>query len=307
MRALSNVCGSAYPAALSALVVASLGCASPDAAIREAESRALTLSITDLQMHLRADAYHSFAHVDEQGRNVFSVALWRLDRLADQRDARNAGPDEDNVIQFARGRALARLRRYADAAEAYGRVAASDGVLSEPAQQDGKLMELFASLAEVASHSLSDQDAELARIEAWADEWLHVAEALGDSPYAPSARLEAESWEQARVELLAAMGRSPEAIRACVRLLQRHRDSKLYARHLIRLGDLHAETARLEHVRSRTERRTLDVNRYERSLERAFSAYELASETRKSVLRREARSKIEALLAYHEGVRTDVR
>jgi hypothetical protein len=38
-------------------------------------------------------------------------------------------------------------------------------------------------------------------------------------------------------------------------------------------------------------------------LDQAFSAYELAGEDRKSALRREARARIEALLAYHEEVR----
>ena len=37
-------------------------------------------------------------------------------------------------------------------------------------------------------------------------------------------------------------------------------------------------------------------------IDQAFSAYELAGEDHKSALRREARTRIAALLAYHEGV-----
>ena len=46
-----------------------------------------------------------------------------------------------------------------------------------------------------------------------------------------------------------------------------------------------------------------DPERYDALLDQAFSAYELAGEDHKSALRREARTRIEALLAYHDGVR----
>ena len=290
--------------------VLSIGCASPDAQRRVVQDRALTLSISDLQLHLQSDIYRSFGHLDATGQNAFAVALWRLDRLKEARSPSTAEVgagfgDEDAVIEFARGRALSRLRRYREAALAYAEVTTHGRLLVQHAENERQWMEVFASLAEAAEGGDTVQ-ATPERAKAWEETWLHLAESL-DGPHRALALIEAESWAQAGVELLADTGRDSEAIRACLELVERYRESKLAARHLIRLGDLHAESARLEHVRSRVERRSLDVGRYERSLERAFSAYELASEARKPLLRREAESKIEALLAYHEGVRSDVR
>ena len=290
------------------VAVLSLGCASPDAERRAVQDRALTLSISDLQLHLQSDVYRSFGHLDATGQNAFAVALWRLDRLKEARSGSTSGSvfgDEDAVIEFARGRALSRLRRYRESSEAYARVTSHARLLAQHADHERQLMDVFASLAEAAETGDPPRPSpEQAGV--WAETWLHLADVL-DDPHRALALIEAESWAQAGVELLADTGRDSEAIRACLELVERHRESKLAPRHLIRLGDLHAESARLEHVRSRAERRSLDVGRYERSLERAFSAYELASEARKPLLRREAESKIEALLAYHEGVRSDVR
>ncbi len=92
-----------------------------------------------------------------------------------------------------------------------------------------------------------------------------------------------------------------KAIGACRRLVERNHESKLYAQHLIRLGDLYAEAARRVHLRSRAKLAPFDANRYESLLDQAFSAYELAGEERKPGPRREALMKIEALLAVHQG------
>jgi len=86
-------------------------------------------------------------------------------------------------------------------------------------------------------------------------------------------------------------------------LIESNRESKLFAKHLIRLGDLYADAARREQLNARARLSTFDAERYDALLDQAFSAYELAGEDRKSALRREARTRIEALLAYHEEVR----
>ncbi len=119
--------------------------------------------------------------------------------------------------------------------------------------------------------------------------------------YEPLALEESEAWAMARVEALLRHRGIESGIEASRRLIEGHRSSKLYASHLIRLGDLYAEAARREHLRRRTDRRGLDTARYDAFLDRAFAAYELAGEQRRPQLRTEAHEKIEALLAVHQG------
>ena len=97
----------------------------------------------------------------------------------------------------------------------------------------------------------------------------------------------------------------PEAaVETCKRLVEAHQFSKNYPKHLIRLGDLYAETARRQVVLYRARRDPFDAGRFEDMVDRALAAYEAAGDERRAETRTEAASKIRALLAYHDGVRT---
>ena len=137
--------------------------------------------------------------------------------------------------------------------------------------------------------------------------WEKLSFDYRDTSYEPLAREEAEAWSTAQVEtVLRLLGVEP-AVAACERLIERHRTSKLYARHLIRLGDLYAEAARREFLRHGRLRGRFDPGRYDGFLDHAFAAYELAGEQRRPALSTEAKEKIEALLAVHDGVQARVR
>jgi hypothetical protein len=292
------------------LTIGALGlaaCSSTRGLNEQSEERALTLSVSELQMYLRTDTYRTFEYLQPDGGNAFEVALWRLDRLRDYRSTLYpAWEDRDVVVEYARARALEQLRRYAEAVESYRRVSWLGGLLAQPAAEGQQLMELFAAHAAVSEQSADLFAGDLELMAAWSEQWRQIARELRGSAPAALALQESERWDQARVELLAARGELDGAVAACGRLIERHRESKLYPRHLIRLGDLHAESARQEYVAARSHRRDLDSTRYERQLELAFSAYELASESRKPPVKREAETKIQALLAVHEGVRRDL-
>lgn len=282
-------------------------CSSARGLTEQSEERALTLSVSELQMYLRTDSYRSFEHLQPDGKNAFQVALWRLDRLREYRSTLYPEwEDEDIVVEYARARALEQLRRYAEAAEAYRRVSWLGELLAEPATEGEHRMELFAAHSAVPEQASEAFANDLEAMDAWSDQWMAIARELRGSSHASLALQEAESWDQARLELLASRGDLDGAIVACQRLIERHRDSKLYPRHLIRLWDLHAEAARQEYLAARSRRREIDTGRYERQLDLAFSAYELASESRKPPVQREAQTKIQALLAVHEGVLRDV-
>ena len=297
------------PAPSIAILLASAllaGCVSLGDESANDRAGSLSLTVTELEMQLKSDPYRTFAHLRADGRNVFDVTLWRLDRLKrrldpDSQDAERA--DAIAVIEFARGRALERLRRYDEALDAYDRVARAGGLLAAEARESAAMADFFAGIGAIAARPETDT----AFLEGWAFEWRQIARELRGTEYASVALQEAERLEILHVERLARHRDLGAAVEACRTLIEENRASKLYGRHLIRLGDLYAELARREHDRARQRRGGIDAARYERSLDRALSAYELASETRKPHLRREAKTKIDALIAYHEGVRRDVR
>ena len=272
-----------------------------------AEGRTLTAIVADLQMHLGDDVYRYDRAAGAGAESVFGVARWRLERLQDAR-GRDVGDWEnvDRVIEYARARALERLRLYADARDAYGRVALAGSLLLAAAEDGSAVMARFAEHAGPPPEPIADAEVELRFVEERIRTWEALAlETLG-SPYAPLAREETESWEELRVEWFARHRGPEEAIPAALRLVEQHHDSKRHARHLIRLGDLYADAARGELLAARAGVRGLDAERYQRWLDRAFSSYELAREARRREHRVEAEKKIEALLAYHRGVRQDV-
>ena len=274
-----------------------------------AELHSLTLIATELQMHLRSDTYRSPRPVDASGRDVFSVALWRLNRLQEQRALQAPEwTNADLVIEFARARSLERLRRYAEAGGAYRLVAAQGSLLQERAAQATSVMETFeAESHPLTAETVADPSLALATLDERILRWRQILKDFQGSPYESLAREELEAWQTQRLELLARTRGSDEALIACHELIEENRASKLYARHLIRLGDLYSEAARLELSRSRVTRASFDASRYDVLLDRAFAAYELAGEQRRPSERVEASKKIEALLAAHRGALTHVR
>ena len=266
---------------------------------------ALAVSVAELELHLRDDSYRSFGHLTQDGRNIFEVTRWRLERLQRQRaiEPERWSPD-DIVLEFARARTLERLHLYRDAGDAYARVSERRSRLAVPAALALRSMEHFA--AHVRPLEAATPDEELAAIEARIAEWTEIGEHASDLGYVSLAREEAEGWEMRRVAFFAGRRSTTEAIEACVLLLKRHSESKLYPDHLLRLAGLHAESAREEVIRARTDHVPLGESRYEKHFQEALSAYELATETRNGLLRREAQSRLQSLLLFHDEVLSSV-
>jgi tetratricopeptide (TPR) repeat protein len=269
--------------------------------------RTLSAIVAELHLHLRDDTYRYDRARSEGGQNVFALALWRLDRLRAQR----ALPHEkweniDIVIEYARARALERLRRYATARDAYKLVAATGSRLADAASERERVMRRFAQHAGQPGSPLRDAEEELAFIEGRIRTWEALAVEYHGTSFHSLAREEAEAGEMVRVGWFERHRDVQEALQACRRLVERHPASKLHAHHLIRLGDLYAEAAHGLVLRSRANLGPFDAERYETFLDHAFALYELAGEQPGKTTRREASNKIDALLAEHEGIRAHV-
>lgn len=285
-----------------------VGCASASQSERDRSATgthdSLTAVVSQLKLHMQDDTYRFDRAVGPGGNDVYSVALWKLDRLAAQRArAESEWQNADYVIEFARGKALERLRRYQDAAHAYSRVKGSGSLLGDAAAERLENIEKFAAASAAPERPFESAEEELIFVEGRLAVWRSISLAVRGTPQEPLAREEAEAWEVLRVDGLERAGRLVDAIGACRTLIETHRESKLFGKHLLRLGDLYADAARRERVRARTRIANLDVERYDSLLDQAFSAYELAGEDHKPALRREARTRIEALLAVHEEVK----
>ena len=262
----------------------------------------LTRVVAELKLHLRDDTYRYDRASGDDGRNVFAVALWKLDRLAALR-ARPADRWEnaDYVIEFARGKALERLRRYGEAVSAFKHVAGSGSLLGDAAAERASVVESFANASARPAEPFPNPEAERIFIEGRIDLWRHLAEGAHGTEYESLALEEVEAWQVMRVDWYARGDQLAAAISACENLIEANRESKLFGRHLLRLGDLYAASARRAELQARANLASLDTSSYDSLVDQAFSAYELAAEDRRPALRREARSRIEALLAYHEG------
>ena len=275
-----------------------------DAALEREDAETLTLIVSALRVHLREDTYR-FPHArTRDGRDIFGVSLWKLDRLARLRASETPNDsgvrNVDLVIDFGRARALERLRRYAEASAAYDRVARVGSLLADEAVEASRVMVEFAEVSVPVPALADGSDAALERIEARIARWQDLAREHRGTTHESLAREEAESWEVQRVDWLERHASLERALAASRRLIERNHASKHYASHLLRLGDLYADAARREQPAA--GRRDPKAEVYERLLDRAFSAYELASEDRAAGLRREADTRIEALLAQHRGV-----
>jgi hypothetical protein len=282
----------------------------PACSWREPEPRAfaaLSVEVADLELHLRDDPYRSFAHLMPDGRNVFETLLWQIERLQRRRPSELARwSPEDFVLELAHARILERLHVYGGAARAYRRVESSgDPELSPPSALAARVMERFAA-AQTREARTASPDEELAAIERHIADWSELARSEPDAMEAALASEEAESWEILRVLHFAQRRSRAEAIEACERLAQRHARSKLHAQHLMRLGDLHADAAHDAVSIARASRTDIEETDYTQHFEAALSAYEVAAESRNTILRREAQSRLQALLSFHDGVRSGV-
>ncbi len=289
----------------------------PEEVAEREDAETLTLIVSALRVHLREDTYRFQRARTPDRRDVFEVSLWKLDRLQRLRapavvdvaasgsdavvESRRTRANVDLVIEFARARSLERLRRYAEAESAYARVTETGSMLAAEAFEGRRVMREFAAATGRGSALLSTPEEKLERIDERISRWWELVAELRGTTYEPLAREEAEAWEQLRVEWFERHDGFEGAVAACRRLIERHRLSKLYGSHLLRLGDLYADAARQQQLVARVRREPVSPGGYQSLIDSAFSAYELAAEDRRGV-RREADTRIEALLAYHREV-----
>ncbi len=271
--------------------------------------------VATLRRHVPDDTYRFESARDFTGRNVYRASLIRLENLERiHADALRAG-HLDDVIAFAKGRALERIRAYGLASDSYRRAARRDGELQGEALRSAALNDALAEAAAIGYEAdrpyvdgqppvpppadpdaaIADFDRRLALLEA-------VEQEAAGTHYAFLAREERERADRARARYFVAIRKlTPDgdvrAVAELQRLAARHKDSKNANRHLLELADLYAALTS-EYVESRPpESLWFEPPVFQDLVDAASRLYEVVANQDGTPEKLEAARRLEAFLA----------
>jgi len=290
---------------LLALAAGCGGAREPDPRYRPTESVLEVVAV--LHRHVPDDTYRFPPAEDYTGRNVYRASLLRLENL----ERAYAGTLEsgvlDDVIAFAKGRALERLRAFELAATSYRRAAEQPGELREEALASASLCDAIAEanrLGEIdAPEAPAELPARLAALDARATMLAELEGAARGSHYAAVVEEEIEHAQLARARLVvAARPLAPDgdlrALAALQQLVVDQRDSKNANSHLLALADLYAELAREYVDENPPASLGFDPPRFEELVDSAARLYESVANQDGAPEKIEAGQRLEAFLAF---------
>jgi hypothetical protein len=258
-----------------------------------------------LHRHVGDDTYRFPPAQDYTGRNVYRATLIRLENLEQAYAPALENGVLDDVIAFAKGRALERLRAFDLAATSYRRAAARPGELREEAERSAAMCDALAEAARLgeATAPSAELEARLGALDARRGKLEPLLAQAGETHYRAVVQEELEHAQTARAQLLmASRPLGPEgdlrALAALQQLVVDHRDSKLANAHLMRLADLYAELAH-EYV-SLHPPAALDFDppRFEELVDAAARLYGSVANQDGAPEKLEAGQKLEAFIAF---------
>jgi len=304
--------------AAGALAAAFLACArAPAPADPRYEPTANVLEVVALlRRHVPDDTYRFEPARDFTGRNVYRASLIRLENLEQvHADALRAG-HLDDVIAFAKGRALERLRAYDLAAEQYRRAAEREGELRADALRSARLCDLLDAAVAIGFEPDRPLPEGVRREPAPADPETAIAEfdrrvalleaveqEAGGGQQATVAREEIERADRARARYFVARRKlvpdgDVRAIAELQRLVARHRESRNANRNLLELAELYATLAE-EYVESRPpEGLWFDPAVFQDLVDAASRLYEAVTNQDGAPEKLEAARRLEAFIAF---------
>lgn len=284
----------------------------PDPYYRPAENVIEVVAV--LRRHVTDDTYRFQPARDFTGRNIYRASLIRLENLesAHASDLR-AGHMED-VIAFAKGRALERLRGYELAARSYRRAVLTDGPLRADAMQSAAICEALAEAIALAPGfvetaepdprpSLAIQEEALAVFEKRRALLETIEADVGGNHYAYVVREELEHTDMEHADYrVQTRHLTPDgdvrALAALQKVILEHRDSKNANRALLALADLYAELAE-DYVEAKPpESLDFDPPTFEELANNAARLYEAVANQDGATERIEATRQLEAFLAF---------
>ena len=292
---------------LALLPVLACGKQAPDPHYQPTESVLEVVAV--LRRHIPDDTYRFPPAVDFTGRNVFRSSLVRLENLElVHRDALRAGY-MDEVISFAKGRSLERLRAFALAAEAYRTSARREGKLEMEALRSASVCDTLDESARIGFDPTRPPQVEALdppsptneeQVMEGFERRLALLEALDEdieqTHYVYVVQEEAERADMARARWFEAVRRlSPDGnVRALAdrqRLVVRHRESKNAHRHMLALAADYVEANPPEGL-------LFDPPTFQELVEGASRLYEAVANQDGTPEKLEAKQRLEAFLAF---------
>ncbi len=304
----------AAPLGLAALGLAA--CAKPpegDPRYRPAQNVLEVVAV--LRRHVNDDTYRFEPARDFTGRNVYRASLLRLESLEKLDEEELRAGHLDDVIAFAKGRALERLRAFDLAAASYRKAADRGGELREEALRSATVCDSLDEAARIgfdadravqgeddpnrppdANAMLSGSNRRVALLEALAQE-------VKDTHYEAIVREEIERADEARASYFVASRRltpngDVHALSELQRLVARHRESKNANRHVLELADLYAALAEEYTASHPPESLLFDPPTFQELVDSASRLYQNVANQDGTSERIEASRRLEAFLAF---------
>jgi hypothetical protein len=290
--------------AVALLVLLAAGCGHPEPDPRYRPTENVLEAVAVLHRHVADDTYRFPPAQDYTGRNVYRATLIRLENLERAyAPALESGVLED-VIAFAKGRALERLRAFELAATSYRRAAARPGELRAEAERSAALCDALAEALRLGdSPPGADAPTRLAAFDARSARLEQLLQQAGASHYRAVVEEEIEHAQVAKAQILVATRPlAPEgdlrALAALQQLVVDHRDSKRANDHLINLADLYATLAH-EYVDAYPPASLdFDPPRFEELVDSAARLYGSVANQDGAPEKLEAGQKLEAFIAF---------
>ncbi len=309
------------PLALLATLAAACASTPPDPRFRPSENVLEVVAV--LRAHIPDDTYRFEPARDVTGRNVYRSSLLRLENLEQVHAAALRAGHYDDVVSFAKGRALERLRAFDLAAQSYRKVSDRTPELAQEARRSAAIND---ALDEAARIGFDDQrpsgDDELivpvpktqeGAVEA-SEQRIALLEALlpqvEGSHYVAVVKEEIERADMARAGWFVASRKlMPDGdVRALAeqqRLVMRNRESKLANSHVLELADLYAALAD-EYVKSHPPEGLLfDPPTFQELVDAASRLYQSVVMQDGTPEKIEATQRLEAFLAFTMKVDRD--
>jgi len=294
-----------------------VGCASAPHLDPQYQPSASVLEVVaTLRKHVPDDTYRFEPARDFTGRNVYRSSLIRLESIERvHADALRSG-HMDDVIAFAKGRALERLRAYDLAAASYRRAAEREGELKGEALRSAALCDGLGEAAAIGYEPdrpvlpgqpvvppPADPDAAIADFDRRVALLESLGEEAGQTQYRFVVAEEIERADAARARYFESRRKlAPDgdvrALAEVQRLVTRHRESKNANQHLLELADLYAALA-AEYVEARPpESLWFDPPVFQEFVDAASKLYEAVANQDGTPEKLEAARRLEAFLAF---------
>lgn len=310
-----------------ALLLLGVGCASAQTKKLEATygpTESIIEVVAVLRRHIPDDTYRFPPATDFTGRNVYRSSLLRLENIERiQADPLRSGY-MDPVVDFAKARALERLRAYPLATLLYLRASEREGELSEPAKKSAAILEQISGALSVGIHlenpldqpplpavqEVEDPQRVIAELEERVALLSFLYDELDGNYMQAVVAEEIERSDEVRAAYF--VGRRhilPDgqllAVSELQRVVSRHAASKNRLRHMISLADLYDDLAREYVNASPPQSLDFDPAQFQDLIDPAAQLYESVAAHDGTVEKLEAARKLEALLAFTLQVDVD--